>query len=163
MALEGFQGRLGELHGTATAFGFGSGEYRAALRRRQRAPHLQRSGFEVNVAPLEAEQLSLAKPSVNGENIEGFEPVVPNCFEQHLHLFCGQRSYLLLPDLWWPDRFGGVARDEAVGESLLECLVKGDVDILNGAWREPSLYLIAVEAAHVGRRHVLELEIAQSR
>src|SRR5215210_5297445 len=114
MASEGFQGYRRELHSATAAFGFGSGEYRVALRRRQRAPHLQSSGFKVNVTPLEAEQLSLPQPGVDGEDVEGLEPVVPHCLEQRLHLLCGQRSYLLFSDLWWPDRFGSVARNEAV-------------------------------------------------
>src|SRR5215213_1723354 len=122
MAPEVFQGRLGELHGTAAAFGLGGGEHRPALRSRQRAPHLQRSGLKVNVAPLEAEQLALTKPGVDGEDVEGFESVTPHGLEQYLHLLCGQGSYLLFPDLRWFDRLGSVARDEAVGDGLLKSL-----------------------------------------
>src|SRR4028118_1824525 len=125
MASEGFQGCRRQLHGATAAFGLGGGEYRAALRRRKRAPPLQRSRFKVNVAPLEAEQLALAEPGVDGEDIEGFEPVVPHCLKQYLHLLCGQRPYLLLTDLWRLDRFRGVARNEAVGDGLLSGFVGG--------------------------------------
>jgi hypothetical protein len=76
---------------------------------------------------------------VDGKDVEGFEPVATNLPEQHLHLLCGQRSYLLLPDLWRLDRFCGIAWDEAVGDGLLESLVEGDVDILNGTRRESNL------------------------
>jgi hypothetical protein len=48
--------------------------------------------------------------------------------EQHLHLLCCQRSYLLLPDLWRLNRFGDVAWNEAVGDGLLERLVQGGVE-----------------------------------
>src|SRR5215213_902025 len=139
MASEGFQGCLGELHGATAALGLRSSEHRASLRCGQRAPHLQRPCLKVNVAPLEAKQLALPEPGVNGEDVEGFEPVVPHGLEQYLHLLCGQRSYLLLPDLWRPDRFGGVAWNEAVGGGLLERLVQCDVDILNGARRKADL------------------------
>src|SRR5215208_464552 len=138
MAPEGLQGRRGELHGSTTAFGLRSPKHRATLRSGQRAPHLQRSGLKVNVAPLEAEQLALPQPGVDGEDVEGFEPVAPHGLEQHLHLLCGQRLYLLFPDLWWPDSLGGVARNEAVGDGLLERLVQSDVDILNGTGRKPN-------------------------
>src|SRR4028118_665568 len=69
MASEGFQGCRRQLHGATAAFGLGGAEYRTALRRRKRAPRLQRSGFKINVAPLEAEQLALAEPGVDGEDL----------------------------------------------------------------------------------------------
>src|SRR5918994_2030782 len=138
MASEGFQACRGELHGATAAFGLRSPEHRAILRGGQRAPHLQRSGLKVNVAPLEAEQLALTKPGVDGEDVEGFESVTPHGLEQYLHLLCGQRSYLLFPDLWRPDRFGGVAWNEAIGHGLLESLVEGDMDVLNRAGRKPT-------------------------
>jgi hypothetical protein len=99
---------------------------------------------------------------VDSEDVEGFESVSPHAFKQLLHLLGGQRPYLL-PDLRWYDRFGGVAQDEAIGDGLLERLVKRDVDVLNGAWRESSLKLFALKAADMRRRHVLELEVAQGR
>ena len=58
MALEGFQGCRGELHGTATAFGLRSPAHPGTLRDGQHAPRLQRPGLKVYVSPLEAEQLS---------------------------------------------------------------------------------------------------------
>src|SRR5829696_4300075 len=139
MAPEGFQGCLGELHGATAAFGLRSPEHWSTLRGSQGAPHLQRPGLKVNISPLEAEQLALTQPGVDGEDVEGFEPVAPHGLEQYLHLLCGQRSYLLLPDLWRPDRFGGVAWNEAVGGGLLERLVQCDVDILNGERRKADL------------------------
>src|SRR5215211_31887 len=139
MASEGFQCCRRELHGVTAGFGLRSPEHQATLRGGQRSPHLQRPDLKVNVAPLEAEQLALPQPSVDGKDVEGFEPVVPHGLEQHLHLLCGQRSYLLFPDLWRLDRFCGVAWNEAVGDSLLESLMQCDVDILNGAGRKPDL------------------------
>src|SRR5215210_408507 len=109
MASEGFQGRLGELYGATAAFGFWGGEHRPALRRRQRASHLQGSCLKVNVAPLKAEQLALPQPGVDGKDVERFEPVAPHGLEQYLHLLCGQRAYLPFPDLWRLDCFGSVA------------------------------------------------------
>src|SRR5918993_4239546 len=139
MASEGFQGCRGELHRATAAFGLRSPEHRATLRGGERAPHLQRPGLKVNVAPLEAEQLALTQPGMDGEDVERFEPVVPHGLEQYLHLLCGQRSYLLLPHLWRLNRFGGVAGYEAVGDGLLERLVQGGVDISNGARRKSGL------------------------
>src|SRR5215217_8012847 len=118
MASEGFQGCLGELHGATAALGLRSSEHRASLRCGQRAPHLQRPCLKVNVAPLEAKQLALPEPGVNGEDVEGFEPVVPHGLEQYLHLLCGQRSYLLLT-------CGGLTASVALREmrpSLMTCL-----------------------------------------
>src|SRR5919107_187938 len=76
MAPEGFQGCRGELHGATAGFGLRSPEHRATLRGGQRASHLQRSGLKVYVLPLEAEQLTLPQPGVDGKDVEGFEPVV---------------------------------------------------------------------------------------
>ena len=109
-------------------FGLRSPEHRATLRGGERAPHLQRPGLKVNVAPLEAEQLALTQPGMDGKDVEGFEPVVPHCLKQHLHLLCSQRPYLLLPDLWWLDSLGGIAWNEAVGDGLIESLVQGGVE-----------------------------------
>src|SRR5919107_3432019 len=118
MAPEGFQGCRGELHGATTGFGLLSPEHRATLRCGKRAPHLQRPCLKVYVAPLEAEQLALPQPSIDGKDVEGFKPVASQGLEQRLHLLCGQRSYLLLPNLWRLDLFGGVAWNEAVGDGL---------------------------------------------
>ena len=152
VASEGFQGRLRESHGAAAALGLRRGKDRAALRGGQGAPHLQSPGLKVNVVPLEPEQLSLPQPGGNGQDVEGFEAVALRA-PRTASLTCsgGQRSHLFPAYLRRLDGLGGVARDKAVRDGLLERLVERDVDVLDGARRESGIKLLAVESAHVGR------------
>src|SRR3712207_3028370 len=85
-ALEGFRGRTRQAHAPAAALGLGGDQLGASLRRGQGAPYLKRPGFEVDVVPLEPEQLALPEPGVDGEHVEGFEAVSAGRVEQHLDL-----------------------------------------------------------------------------
>jgi hypothetical protein len=163
VASEGFQSGLREFHCAAAALGLGRGKDRAALHGGKGAPHLQSPSLKVNIIPFEPQQLSLPETGGDGQDIEGSEAVTLRGLEQCLHLVRTQRSYLFAPYLRRLDDLSGVARDEAVGDGLLERLVKSDMDVLDGARRESIIKLLAVESAHVGRGEVLELQLTQHR
>ncbi len=75
VALEGFRGGPGQAYTPTATLRFGGGQSRTSPCRGQRAPYLQRPGFEVDVVPLEPEQLTLSEPGMDGEYIESFETV----------------------------------------------------------------------------------------
>ncbi len=112
MASEGFQGCRRQLHGATAAFGPGGGEYRAALRCRQRAPHLQHSGLKVDVASLEAEQLALPHAGVDGEDVERLQAIVTGGIEQPACLAGRERPHLLWGGPGSLDGLGRVAGHE---------------------------------------------------
>jgi hypothetical protein len=99
----------------------------------------------------------------NGQDVESFEAISLGRIEQYPCLFCGQGSHFFSPYLWRLDSLSGVAWNKPVGDSLLERLVKCDVDVLDSARRESRIKLLAIESAHVGRGQVLELHLTQHR
>jgi hypothetical protein len=163
VASEGFQRSLRESHGAAAALGLWRGENRSALRGCKSTPHLQSPALKVNVIPFESQQLSLPQPGGHGQDVESFKAISLGRIEQYPYLFRGQGPHFFSLYLWRLDSFGGVARDKPVPDSLLERLVKRDVDVLDGAGRESGIKLLAIESAHVGRGQVLELHLTQKR
>jgi len=94
---------------------------------------------------------------------QGLQALAPACFEEAAGLLGRERGDL---PLLRPGRFHGladVARYQAVRDCLLERLVERDVDVLDGARREPAVESLSVESAHVGRGERLELQPTQRR
>src|SRR5215207_9547771 len=115
MASECFYGSLSEPHGAAALLGLGLSESEATAVvgacERPAYPHGLR--VEVNIFPLEAEQLPAPHARVDGEHIEGFEAVsgFASRFEQPAGLFRRERVHLLRCGRRGLDRIGRVAGD----------------------------------------------------
>ena len=77
MAPEGFYGLLTEPNGAAAVLRLWLSECEAAsiVGARERPAHPHGGVLQINVPPLEAEQLPTPHASMDGEHVEGFEPV----------------------------------------------------------------------------------------
>jgi hypothetical protein len=88
---------------------------------------------------------------VNGQYEQGLQALALAGLEEAPRLL--GREWGDLP-LLRPGRFHGFARItryQAVRDRLLERLIERDVDVLDGAGREPTIEFLSVEPAHVGR------------
>ncbi len=87
VALEGCYGARGEAHGAAALLGLGLRQGVLAPRAGKGAPDLERARFEVQVLPLEGQQLALPQSCVYGQHVESFETVTASGFNQAICLF----------------------------------------------------------------------------
>ncbi len=121
------------------------GEHRALVRLCQRPVYRERAGLQVHVIPVQPQELALPHAGVDGQHEQGLQALAPACFEEpagllgrerrDLHLLGPGRLHLLAHVTW----------DQAIGDGLLGRLVERDVDVLDGAGREPAVQLLPIE------------------
>ena len=89
--------------------------------------------FEVDVLPVETEQLALAHPGGESEHVEGLEPVPARSLEEHLGLVGIQRPHLVTSHRRRVHEAGHVAGDHAPAGRL--GLAGGALDASSGLVR----------------------------
>src|SRR5690606_32984977 len=95
MFSERYDGPLRQHHGTPRALGLRLGEDVAtALLMLQGPPYLEARLVEVDIAPLQAQQLSQSHPGRDCQDIERVVPVVLREREELVDLFARQRADL---------------------------------------------------------------------
>src|SRR5215208_2447587 len=102
---------MGEPHGASALLRLRLSEDVAGAFARERPSHPYGGVLQINVRPLEAEQLTTPHASIDGEHVEGFKPVSLRRLKQLAGF--GSRERVLL---FWRGRGGlhavcGVARD----------------------------------------------------
>src|SRR5215207_5437466 len=127
-----------------------------------RAPDADRSVLKIHVGPLEGQQLTLSHTRMDGQDIEGFEPIPTRRIEQTSRLFGGERPHLLIRRPRSLDWLADIARDHVPLNGLIEGLVQGHVPLVHGGWSEPGGQPILIEIRNVSGGELLQLEPAES-
>ncbi len=92
MASEGLKSRMSEPKGASALLRLRLPEDVAGTFACERPSHPYSGIFEVNVRPLESEQLSTPHTGVNCEHVQGFEPVATGRLKELACFEGGQRS-----------------------------------------------------------------------
>lgn len=99
---------------------------------------------------------------MEGQDVDGFEAVfgLAGCGDELACLVLGEGVYF---GFFWSrgSYAGGVAWDEGVAYGLFEGLVEGYVDVVDGAWGEAAVQLLAIEAADVAGGEGCQLDAAE--
>lgn len=110
---------------------------------------------EVHVRPSQPEQLTLAHPGGDRQDVERFEAVAIDRPKEGLRLVGREDMELEASSAWRRDGLGDVALHEAPPHRVAERMVEDPVELEHGTGRQPGLEPVRVE--------LLEMERAQAR
>jgi hypothetical protein len=96
---------------------------------------------EVHVGPLEGQEFPLPHPGVDGEHVEGFEPVALGGLEQRSDLIRRERPHLLRSRSRGLHGLADVARDHVPLHGLIEGFMDVDVSLFTLAGAAPAVSL----------------------
>jgi hypothetical protein len=122
---------------------------------------LQQAPVEVDVLPLEAQELALPGAGSDGNDVERFQPILTDTLKQRRYLIRVKRLDLLSTDLRWLDGVRHVAGEESVVDSLLERIVDRCVYVAHRAGGESGVRLLSVEAPEMHGGEGFELYAPQ--
>ena len=128
--------RLVEPDGAAALLRLDLTEKDAPLTHGDRPSHAHAGVLEIQVLPLEGEQLPLAHPRVDGEHVEGLEPVAAGRAEKAPRFSHRERPHLRGSRPRALRRLGHVAGSYAPLHGLVEGLVQGYVQLVHAGRRE---------------------------
>src|SRR5829696_7670695 len=106
MASQGVFRGAGELDTPAALSGLEVPQSRLVSLSDEGVSQTEHPALKVHVLPLQAQELALSHTGVNGQHVEGFEPIarIAGRFEESFCLLPVQGSYLLAFGLRWLDR-----------------------------------------------------------
>jgi hypothetical protein len=124
---------------------------------------LQQAPVEVDVLPLEAQELALSGAGSDGNDVERFQPIPTDGLKQRLDLIRAKMLDLLSTHLRGLDGVRDVAGEESVVDSLLERVVDRCVYVAHRAGGESGVCLLSVEAPEMHGGEGFELDSPKGR
>src|SRR5918994_2421296 len=128
MEPEGFHGLRSQLNRAAALVPFWRIEGAVGV---EGTLHRERASVEVNISPLQAQQLALPQACVYGEHVQGLQTVSAGCREPCLYLSGAEGLDFFLVDLRGFYSLADVAWDKTIEHGLLKRLMEHYMDVVH--------------------------------